>query len=207
MPFMDEPIRPLARDNGMKHFRGFVIAALLAIFAMVAWANEIGISNASLSPADDGGYMLSADFDLTLSHRLEDALSEGVPLYFALDFECYRPRWYWFDATVAKKTHQARLSFHALTRTYRLSTGALHQTFATAEEAVRALSTVRSWHVLSPGDLRPDTSYEVAIHMALDVDQLPKPFQVSALTNRDWTLSSRWERWGFATGADGKIVR
>ena len=204
---MDESIRPVARDNGMKHLRSFAVAVLLAVFAVAVWANEIGIRNAALSPADDGGYILSADFDLTLSHRLEDALSEGVPLYFAIDFECYRPRWYWFDAVVAKKTHQARLSFHALTRTYRLSTGALHQSFATAEDAVGALSTVRSWNVLESDDLHPNTSYEVAVRMALDVDQLPKPFQVSALTNRDWTLSSRWERWGFATDSDGKIVR
>lgn len=207
MPFMDDPIRPVARDNGTRRFRAFAVAILFALFATVVWANEIGIGDISLSPADDDGYVLSADFDLSLSGRLEDALSEGVPLYFALDFECYRPRWYWFDAAVAKKTHQARLSFHALTRTYRLSTGALHQTFATVEEAVHAMTTVRSWHVLSSDDLQPNTGYEVAVRMALDVDQLPKPFQVSALTNRDWTLSSRWERWAFVTDAEGRIVR
>lgn len=202
---MEELDRPAAHRDGVKQFCGVIVAALLVLFAAVVLANDIQISNARLAPADDGGYTLSADFDLTLSSRLEDALSEGVPLHFTLDFECYRPRWYWFDASVAKKAHQARLSFHALTRTYRLSTGGLHQTFSTAEDAVRALSTVRSWHVLEPRDLEPGTSYEVAIRMALDVNQLPKPFQVSALANRDWTLTSGWERWGFATNAEGKI--
>jgi hypothetical protein len=28
--------------------------------------------------------------------------------------------------------------------------------------------------------------------MRLDTSQLPKPFQVNALTNRDWTLASDW---------------
>jgi hypothetical protein len=31
--------------------------------------------------------------------------------------------------------------------------------------------------------------------MRLDLTQLPKPFQVSALTNRDWDLASEWRRW------------
>ena len=31
--------------------------------------------------------------------------------------------------------------------------------------------------------------------MRLDTAQLPKPFQVSALANREWTLASPWKRW------------
>jgi hypothetical protein len=26
---------------------------------------------------------------------------------------------------------------------------------------------------------------------------MPKPFQVSAITNRDWVLASDWQRWRF----------
>ena len=33
--------------------------------------------------------------------------------------------------------------------------------------------------------------------MRLDTAQLPKPFQVNALTNREWTLSSEWKRFRF----------
>jgi hypothetical protein len=28
--------------------------------------------------------------------------------------------------------------------------------------------------------------------MRLDVNQLPKPFQVNAITSREWTLASDW---------------
>jgi hypothetical protein len=31
--------------------------------------------------------------------------------------------------------------------------------------------------------------------MRLDVTQLPKPFQLNALTSRDWNLASEWRRW------------
>jgi hypothetical protein len=30
--------------------------------------------------------------------------------------------------------------------------------------------------------------------MRLDTSELPKPFQVSALANRDWKLASDWRR-------------
>jgi len=204
---MDEPNRMRARDCLTGPMRLAAFALLFVFFAATAFANEIRVDNAQLQPADGGGYSLSADFDLDLSDRLDRALSQGVPLYFNIDFECYRPRWYWFNETVTKKTYQLRLSFHALTRTYRLSTGGLHQSFASMQDAVRALGTMRDWHVIDADDLAPHTTYEARVRMALDIDRLPKPFQVSALTNPDWTLTSGWLRWGFATGADGSIAQ
>src|SRR2546430_10077923 len=43
----------------------------------------------------------------------------GVPLYFRVDFELKRPRWYWVDEKAASKRLQLRLSYHALSRQYR----------------------------------------------------------------------------------------
>jgi hypothetical protein len=39
--------------------------------------------------------------------------------------------------------------------------------------------------------------YEAAVRLRLDTTQLPKPFQISALTSRDWSLQSDWVRWSF----------
>jgi hypothetical protein len=39
--------------------------------------------------------------------------------------------------------------------------------------------------------------YFAAVRMRLDLTQMPKTFQVSALANRDWNLSSDWARWTF----------
>jgi hypothetical protein len=30
---------------------------------------------------------------------------------------------------------------------------------------------------------------------SLDVNQLPRPFQISALGNKDWSLASEWKTW------------
>jgi len=35
------------------------------------------------------------------------------------------------------------------------------------------------------------------LRMHLDLTQMPKTFQVSALANKDWNLGSEWVRWGF----------
>jgi hypothetical protein len=166
----------------------------LALSALRAAAEEIEVRDTSLAASEEG-FVLSADFDLDLTSRLEDALTKGVPLYFLVEFEIYRPRWYWLDERIGTASRSTRLSFHALTRTYRLTTGALHQSFATLDEALRTLTRVREWQVLGKGALKPDTAYAAYVRMRLDTTQLPKPFQVSALASREWTLASQWKKW------------
>ena len=39
--------------------------------------------------------------------------------------------------------------------------------------------------------------YESAVRERLDVNQLPKPFQINALASREWQLSSDWHRFEF----------
>jgi hypothetical protein len=168
--------------------------AVLALGASVAVADEIEVRAADLAATDEG-IVFNGDFELELTARLEDALAKGVPLYFLVEFECYRPRWYWFDERIGSATLTLRLSFHALTRTYRLSTGALHRSYPTLDDAINALTRIREWLVLPRGALKPDTTYHAYVRMRLDTAQLPKPFQVSALANREWTLASSWKRW------------
>ena len=98
-----------------------------------------------------------------------------------------------------------------MTRQYRLSTGALYQNYTTLDEALRAISRLRNWQVLEKGEVKPGHSYVAALRLQLDLTQMPKTFQVGALANKDWVLTSDWQRWAFtpaessATGnGDGK---
>ncbi len=118
-------------------------------------------------------------------------------LYFATDFELNRSRWYWFDEHVVRRSRTVQLSYHALTRQYRLSTGALHQSFSTLDEALRVLSRLRNWQVLEAGEVKGDQVYLAGVRMRLDLTQMPKTFQVNALANKDWNLVSEWMRWNF----------
>ena len=176
------------------------LAPAVAVLApAAAAANEgIDVQRAALELTADGeAWMLAADFAVPLSPRVDEAVSRGVPLYFAVDFVLLRPRWYWFDERAVDITRTWRLAYHALTREYRLSTGGgLPQRFYTLAEAMAALSRVRGWRVVDAARVRGGT-FEASVRMRLDLSQLPKPFQVGALTDRDWNLQSEWKRFLF----------
>ncbi|WP_303785750.1 DUF4390 domain-containing protein [Azovibrio restrictus] len=185
--------------NWSDRLAGWLLAACLCLLGPAAWAGSIDIRNPQLLPGEEG-YTLSADFRIDFNPRLEEAVTKGVTLYFVLDFELERPRWYWVDEKVVSRSQTWRLSYHALTRQYRLSTGTLHQSFASLEEALQMLSRVRRWLVIE-GPLKPGDSYQAALRLRLDISQLPKPFQVSALASRDWNLNSDWQQWKFVVPA------
>lgn len=168
----------------------------LLIFAPVlAWAAEIEVINPQLTAAEDG-YLLSADFRFELTPRLEEAVNRGVTLYFVADFELRKARWYWLDDRLVARSQSFRLYYHALTRQYRLSTGGLHQSFASLSEALRMLSRLRNWQVIEATDkLKAGETYEAGLRMRLDTSQLPRPFQMTALGNKDWSLASDWKTW------------
>ena len=144
--------------------------------------------------ATEEGLVLDADFAFELTPRLAEVVANGVPLYFRVDFELTRRRWYWFDETAASRRLQLRLSYHALSRHYRLSTGLLQQNFADARRsAQRAQARAQLAGRGSHGALA-DADYEAAVRMRLDTSLLPKPFQLSALTSRELQLESPWKR-------------
>jgi len=59
------------------------------------------------------------------------------------------------------------------------------------------LSRLRNWPVIDKADtaVRPGETYQAALRLRLDVTQLPRPFQITALGNKDWTLASDWKIW------------
>ncbi len=171
-----------------------LFAALLMLVTLSAGAAGIGVHNPLLA-ADDEGYTVSADFDFNFNHRLEEAVNRGVVLYFVVDFELTRPRSYWFEEKIMRRSRTLHLSYHALTRQYRLSTGGLHQSYASLDEALRVMSRLRNWEVAEKDELKADLTYQAALRMRLDLTQMPKTFQVGAMANRDWNLSSDWLYW------------
>lgn len=181
--------------RGVAFLKG-VFAALLFAAALTARADEIDVRNIQILPVEEG-FALNADFAFDFAPRLAEMVANGVPLYFLVEFELTRPRWWWFDEKAAAKRIQMRLSYHALSRHYRLSSGLLQQQFATLEEALNVLRRLRSWLVMDRSVVLADANYEGALRMKLDTTLLPKPFQLSALTSRELTLESGWKRFVF----------
>lgn len=167
---------------------------------LAALANErIELRDVRLEPQDEY-WQLTADFRLELTARLEEAVNRGLPLYFAVEFEMTRPRWYWFDEKTVSAVINYRLSYNALTRQYRVSTGSLQLGFPSLAEAIGVMTRVRNWRVAERGVIKPGDTYQAAVRMRLDVSQLPKPFQINAVTDRDWTMESEWRR--FTVGGE-----
>lgn len=173
----------------------FIVAVACAAATGVR-ADEIDVVDARMAASEEG-LLLSADFAFEFGARLQEAVANGVPLHFVVEFELTKPRWWWFDEATALRQTQWRLSYHALSRQYRLSSGPLHQNFTTLEEALEVMRHLRNWLVLGRSVALTGAQYEAAVRMRLDTAQLPRPLQVSAMTNRELRLESPWKRFIF----------
>ncbi len=176
-----------------------VLALLLWVAVTSAHAEGIHIKSAELVPAEQG-YGVDATFEIVLPATLEDALLRGTTLTFVTEFELTRPRWWTlhlWNATISEFRTSHRLSYNALTRQFRLGSGALHQSFDTVGEALAVLGRVRYSPAVKHEDVERGDVYLAALRLRLDVSQLPKPLQINALGSRDWNLGSDWYRWTF----------
>ena len=168
----------------------------LLLFALVCRADIITVKSAELIPEDEH-YLLNAEFEFAINSTLEEALLRGgFSLHFVLEFELRRPRWYWLDERIAEKNVEYKLSYSALTRQYRLSSGLYTiADLASLDDVIRLLSKVRARPVAEKSTVKKGNRYEAAVRFRLDTSKLPKPFQLEALASRDWNLQSEWQRW------------
>ena len=170
-----------------------LLAAGLLLAATVR-AEDIRIKSAALDAVDEG-YQFNADFEIALNPMLERALEKGIVLYFVTELNLLSPRWYWLDEKVDRSKQREALSYYALTRQYRLSRGSLSQNFSTLKEALQVLGRLRNRPIVANSELTQDTEYIAELRVWLDLSRLPKPFQVEALSSREWNLSSDTLQW------------
>jgi hypothetical protein len=191
-----------SRPDGLaRRFAATLLFFAFALFSLAAGAGEIKVKQAELAAGEEA-WLLNAEFTIALGQHLEEVVDRGVPLYFTAEFALTKPRWYWADEHVAGKTQTWRLAYNALTRQYRLSSGALHQSFATLDEALGVLARLRDWAVADKAALKPGEACSAALRLKLDLTQLPKPFQVDAIGNKDWNIKAEIRRWSFTPPAE-----
>lgn len=191
------PLRTAAPADAARR-RALAIAAALAAAALVgpALADTIPVKSAEMR-VEDGEVLLNAEFELALNPTLEEALQKGVPLYFVLDVELARPRWYWLDEKVLSTSTTWRVSYAPLSQQYRVASGLYAQNLGSIAEVERLIGRVTSRPIARADELAAGARYEAAVRLRLDVNQLPKPFQVNALASREWQLASDWRRFPF----------
>ncbi len=189
-------------------FKQFILYCLLALslFSSAASAEGIKIQSAELERVDSD-WLLNATFKIDLTPGLEDAVQKGVVLFFQAEFDLTRSRWYWFDEKATLAQRQTRLSYQPLTQQYRIASEGFSFSAKTIFEALQAVGSIGGWRVIDNNQIDPSKSYTAALRMTLDLSKLPKPFQVNALNNRDWNVSSDWLRFPFSSNGPNLIKK
>jgi len=159
----------------------------LAAAPRPAAAQNMDLSSLALH-REAGELTLEFAVRLALTRAVDDALHRGVPLYFTAQATLYRRRWYWRDLRVARVRRNWRLAFQPLTATWRVSLGALTQTFATLPEALAALSSSGRWAIAELAELDPDSRHYVEFSYQLDLNRLPSPMRLGLGGESDWVM-------------------
>lgn len=150
----------------------------------------------------DDSLLLSANLKFDLPMQVEDALRQGIPMYFMAEAQLQRERWYWSDQLVSTASRYYRLSHQPLTRRWRLhvsttpfsSAGlglALGQTFEQLEDAMAAIQRLSRWKIAEGAPLAALSGLSgvsVQLRFRLDLTQLPRPLQIGALGRTGWNL-------------------
>jgi hypothetical protein len=216
-------LRIAAKPLMDQRFAAWLPILLGLVFSLAAWSAHATIETRSATlEAGEDGYSLSADFALELPRGLAEALKKGVPLYFVVEGELVRPRWYWSNERTGALTQTRRIAYNALTRQYQVgvvannevgsgsSGNALYQTVPSLEDALRFITRVSGLKLADKSDIHTGVQYQVWARLRFDSTQLPKPLQINAITNSDWKLESDWKKFPYlqpapisATGEGG----
>ena len=183
----------------LKSSKTLIVPLLLAV-SLNAAGEGISATRAEAKLTHAGQLSVSSRFRTDLPDQLKEALKQGVPLHFNLSWQLSAPSMssykFKFDQLLDNdSTIQYKLSFHPLTNRYRVTVGTFSTEYDTLETALRAVGAVANWKVLSKGALSDvaakDTKAE--IRLLLTTAKLPKPFQINALTSKNWHLDSGWK--------------
>jgi hypothetical protein len=197
MGFITHCLKSVRFDVLMRRF-GLGVLIFFLQWGSQASATELG--QLKVVRADDGVY-LSAVVEFDLPPVVEDALAKGIPLFFVVEADIYRERWYWTDRRVASATRTIRLAFQPLTRRWRvnivsglLSNSAglratLNQNYDTLPEALSAVQHLSRWRIADNSEVESDTGHKLVFRFRLDLSQLPRPFQIGVAGQKDWNIA------------------
>lgn len=182
-----------------KSSKWLIVPLMLPAFQNVA-AEGIDVSRAEARITDGGQLSVSSRFQTELPDQLKQALRRGVPLNFTLGWQLSAPTVasyrFKFDQLIGDDSNiYYKLTFHPLTNRYRVTVGAFSTDYDTLDAALRAIGAVANWKVLHKGTLSGTEVRETKaeIRLLLSTSKLPKPFQINALTSKNWHLDSGWK--------------
>lgn len=149
---------------------------------------------------ENGQLSISTRFQTELPEQLRTALKQGVALDFILTYQLDKPTFASYRHRISNwvsshDTVNYRLSYHPITGRYRISVGTFSTEYNSLETALKGVGAIANWQVLNEGTLKDVSKQNVAasVRLSLSTSKLPKPFQINALTSRNWALDSGWK--------------
>ena len=129
------------------------------------------------------GLYFSSSFEFELSSEVEDVLQRGITLYFVIEVEVEKKRWYWFDRSDLRHQGDHSPEFYPLTRSYRVAIGGMTQSFSSLEGALRFIKTINNLYVGSYRNLNPE-DYEARARFLFRYLQTSSPLPSHAEKGR-----------------------
>ena len=177
-----------------------VMMPFILIFNMqmaFAYVNGVEVTTARIESTDEG-YRAVVGFAFELSHELKTAINDGIPISFTAEVELNRPRWYWFDEKTIRSTQTVKITYDLWRRQYTAAiNGGLKQNFSNLDDAMRLVLNPRRWLIADKSALSAGATYNVAVRLKLDNNELSRPMLITSFSNSDWRLSSEWKKFTF----------
>jgi hypothetical protein len=198
--FITQFLKNAAFNTVARLLLGVCLCTLLACAHSEASATEV--TQLHVERADEG-VRLSALVRFDLPPVVEEALLKGIPLFFVLEADIYRDRWYWTDPRVASAARTIRLAYQPLTRRWRVNIASglisnsaglratLNQNYDSLPEALAVIQRVARWKIAEASEVDPDAVHKLDFSFRLDLSQLPRPFQIGVAGQKDWTVSAQ----------------
>lgn len=150
---------------------------------------------------NEGQMVVNAQWQMEIPAALVDALIRGVPLFFVMEAELNRERWYFYDKRIALAERYFRLSYLPLSQRWRVTQASqpfagktpgvsLAQGFETLEEALQVIRRVTQWPIAPLSEIELDARHNLELRLRLDLNQLPRPLQIGLQGQSDWALSA-----------------
>lgn len=188
-----------------------VLAALCVTLSIVLFwmstaeaefSSRADFSDIHIEQHGEQGYSVSSEIDLQLSDELRNALERGVPLFFTLELNIYKPRQFWLDKLELSQSHTWRVQYNALLRKWRVATLQSSVPEFSLDASLAHISGLYHWPIIDWQRLDPEQIYEGQMRLKLDTSLLARPFQITAFNNSSaWSLSSPWKKFAIHLSA------
>ncbi|MEK7711855.1 MAG: DUF4390 domain-containing protein [Pseudomonadota bacterium] len=178
---------------------GVVLLGLALLLAVRADAANFGVKNAKVV-LDQRVLLINVRFDLPINARIEEALSNGIPIDLLIEVNLAKHRWWWRNKVITDHVLRRRILFHALSRQYLVS--GLHardssESFGSLSQALAHAGALDELTIPlgSKKEIEADGRYLLVLRARLDIEALPMLMRPLAYATPSWRLNTGWTEW------------